>query len=170
MRRIPLTQGCWTIVDDDDYERLSAHKWHLDRRCGRENTLYAKRQMTIASKSNKTLRSWQRAQLMHRVIMNAGPGQFVDHINGNGLDNRKCNLRLCTNAENLHNQGPRRNKQSSRYKGVCRRRRSGRYEVNIRCGDRSYWVGSFTDEVEAARAYNARAIEVFGEFAWLNPV
>ncbi len=100
---IPLTQGYFAIVDADDYERLSQYKWHVK----------------VSSYGCYAYRTENRKRIaMHREILNAPPGMHCDHINHNGLDNRKANLRLCTPQQNSFNQKPRSN-CTSRYKGVC---------------------------------------------------
>jgi hypothetical protein len=91
MREIPLTQGLVALVDDEDYERLAQHKWCVLRT---GSNVYAKRT--------------KRALLMHREVMLPPPGMVVDHINHNGLDNRRSNLRICSQAENaVHRRVPR---------------------------------------------------------------
>lgn len=102
---------------------------------------------------------------LHRLVMRARPGQIVDHRNSDRLDNRKSNLRLCTTAENIANMDIRGG--SSRFKGVYRDR-DGRWHAQIGHQSRRYNLGKFKSEVDAARAYDAKALELFGEFARLN--
>lgn len=104
---------------------------------------------------------------LHRLISSAGRGQLVDHIDGDGLNNRRSNLRLVTAAENSRNRRKASGIiQSSRYKGVLR---SGRkWLAGITCDGQRFNLGSFTDEREAARAYDAKALAIFGDFARLN--
>jgi hypothetical protein len=151
-RLIPLTQGRFAIVDAEDYDRLSKHKWHV-LKCHR--TEYAG--------------SYQDGKyiLMHRVLLNAPAGLLVDHRDGNGLNNRKANLRLCTHQENIYNQRPRLG-ATSRFRGVCWRKTRRRYEARIQKDGKRYSLGSFADEIEAAVAYDIKAMELFGEFAYLN--
>ena len=104
---------------------------------------------------------------MHRAILNAPKGLLVDHIDGNGLNNRKSNLRLCTFAQNAHNSRPRRN-SSSRYKGVCWHKLKKKWTVSIYKGGKRTYLGYYDDEIEAALAYDRKAEELFGEFAYLN--
>jgi len=104
---------------------------------------------------------------MHRLIMNAPEGLVVDHIDRNGLNNRKCNLRLCTKAQNVQNSRPRRNR-SSKYKGVFWNKLNKKWSASIHKGDKRIYLGGFDDEIEAALAYDRKAAELFGEFAYLN--
>lgn len=155
-REIPLTRGLVAIVDDEDYEWLSQWKWCAD----------------TPSRARSYARRRERARApaiyMHRIIVGAERGQFVDHINGNPLDNRRANLRLCSRAENNRNQTRLTPGKSSAYKGVCWDKREGRWKSCITLGEKHRHIGYFATEVEAARAYDAKAIELFGEFACTN--
>lgn len=94
----------------------------------------------------------------------------VDHKNNNPLDNRIENLRLCSRTENTRNSAPSKTvKKTSIYKGVCKNKKRSKWIASIRC-EKSIYIGSFSSEVEAARAYNKKAMELFGDFAWLNPL
>jgi hypothetical protein len=106
---------------------------------------------------------------MHREIAGPGPGQVVDHINHDGLDNRRCNLRVCSHAENVRNQRGQYGR-SSRYKGVSRDRRLGKWRAQIWHNGKHTYLGLHDSETAAAEAYNAKARELFGEFAYLNEV
>jgi len=152
VRYIPLTQGKFAIVDAEDYDWLSQYKWCAakDRK-----TYYAQR-----CKNGKIVR-------MHREIMRAPKGEICDHRNHNGLNNRKSNLRLCTNAQNQYNKRPK-NGCSSRYKGVVLRKDCKRWRAKIGFEGKRIHLGYFDDEMAAAMAYDDKAIELFGEFAWLN--
>jgi hypothetical protein len=152
IRYIPLTQGKFAIIDTNDYKRLSKHKWCAFKS---HNNFYAMRR-----KNNKGI-------MMHRFIMNAPKGMDVDHIDGNGLNNRKSNLRICTHAQNIHNSRPIRNR-SSRYKGVALSQRDKVGRAYIQHNYRTLNLGGFDDEKEAAHAYDLKAAELFGEFAYLN--
>jgi hypothetical protein len=104
-RKIPLTQGQYAIVDPEDYERLAKYKWFAKRCDGR---FYA-----VRWAKNKNVK-------MHQVILGSEEGKVIDHINGNGLDNRKANVRFATSEQNSWNQRKQRSKSSSKYKGVSR--------------------------------------------------
>lgn len=109
---------------------------------------------------------------LHRLIAGAGSGEQVDHINGDKLDNRTANLRIATHSENGSNRGPDRRRlgTSSDYKGVHWDKKRERWVVNIHANGHTRYLGRFTDENNAARAYNAAAVEQWGEFARLNIV
>lgn len=104
---------------------------------------------------------------MHRIIMNAKPEEKVDHINRNKLDNRKNNLRISTSAQNNHNRTKSPN-ATSKYYGVCRVKNTDRWETYITHDKKKHSCGYFDDEIEAAKAYNKKAIELYGEYANLN--
>jgi hypothetical protein len=109
---------------------------------------------------------------MHRLLVEVNLGQEVDHINGNGLDNRKENLRVCTKSQNLGNQ--KKTKlyggvaTSSKYKGVSWDKRVQKWVAKIGINGKRVYLGLFEDEEKAAEAYNKAALEYFGEFALLN--
>jgi hypothetical protein len=149
---IPLSRGKVAIVDADDFVRLNKHKWYANRS---PRTYYARG--TINRKGAR----------MHRQILTAPPHLVVDHINRNGLDNRKQNLRICTKLQNQHNRRPGRN-GSSKYKGVRWSKRDKKFRAGITCNKKTYYLGMFDDEIDAAKAYDKKARELFGEYAYLN--
>lgn len=152
VRFIPLTQGKFAIVDAEDYDRLSQYQWYASK-C--KNTFYA-------------LRHTGRATIvMHRQIMHAPKGVLCDHKNHNGLDNRKTNLRLCTNAQNSFNRKPKTN-GTSKYKGVCWHKSNRKWSARVSCNGRLYNLGYFDNQIDAAIAYDRKAEQIFGEFAYLN--
>jgi hypothetical protein len=110
--------------------------------------------------------------LYHRLAIKAPEGLDVDHRNGNPLDNRKENLRLATRAQNQLNKGPRSTyagkTPSSRYKGVHWYKRKRKWQVQIQVKGNRHNLGYFTDELEAAKAYDRAALDLHGEFARLN--
>ena len=150
VRRIPLGSGLFATVDATDYEKVSRYKWFAQRdgRC-----IYA------------TCRTRGRAVSMHRMIMRPRKGYVVDHIDGNGLNNRRCNLRVCTIRQNRANTRP--CGGSSRFVGVYRHA-SGKWVAGLVCRGKYYYLGIFDDEVEAAKARDRKAYEFFGEYAYLN--
>jgi hypothetical protein len=164
-RRIRLTQGQYAIVDPEDYEKLVRLRWRATKS---RNTYYAIRSITVSGK-----RSFE---MMHRVIMKEElekiprrlrKSMLIDHINHNGLDNRKANLRLATRAQNSRNRRPV-GRGSSKYKGVTYRKSDGVFIADIRAGRKRIYLGCFRREKEAAKAYDTAARKYHGEFASLN--
>lgn len=158
LKEIPLTQGKTALVDELDYDFLMQWKWSTYYQ-PRAHTWYAVRSVRVAGRRTSIQ--------MHRVITDAPDGMEVDHQNHDGLDNQRGNLRVCTRADNQHNQRPCLNNTSG-YKGVSRRR--GRWVAGIRCDGRRYNLGHFDTAEEAALAYNEAAARLHGEFAFLNDV
>lgn len=139
----------FALVDDEDFRVLNALKWHFAN--------------GYAAKSPSTL--------MHRLIMKAPKNYDVDHINHDGLDNRKENLRICTHQQNTRNR-VKKCKSSSIYKGVVRRqRRLGKmWRAEFSFNGKTKTIGHFKTERAAALAYNEKIKEVYGNFAVLNQV
>lgn len=159
MKEIKLTRGQTVLVDDEDFEELSKYSWHAHwHRNGRK--FYARRSIWIDGKA-KHVR-------MHRQILGlTDPKIQGDHKDGNGLNNQRSNLRTTTNQQNSFNM----KSQSgciSKYKGVTWDKTHGKWQVRICINGRRKHIGLFTDEVEAAKAYDTAAIKQFGEFAKLN--
>lgn len=148
------------IVDSDDYEELSKYNWYIDSN-NRVNRNRLKGESYPCSHI-----------LMHRQIMKAQKGDSIDHINRNPLDNRKSNLRFCTQSENERNK-PKRNykKATSKYKGVrFKKGRNKCWECRVKFNGKELYLGSFYTEEECALRYNEFALEHYGEFAVLNEV
>ena len=156
-RQIEMYGGNFAIVDDEDFETLNAVRWH------RSSAGYAIREIWYGR-----TREYPKGTLsMHRVILGTKPGEFVDHINHDRLDNRRSNLRICTRQQNSRNMS-RHKKNSSQYKGVSRFRDKNKWDAHIRLNDAQYHLGRFSNEADAAKAYDAAAKEHFGEYACLN--
>lgn len=152
MKEIKLTRGLTALVDAEDYEYLNQWKW---RAIPNNRTFYAQRDVVIEGKS-KSIK-------MHRLIMNTPKGMEVDHINHNGIDNRKINLRNCTPAQNRKNRlafG------KSKYVGVVFS--NNKFIAQIRIEGKLHRLGTFKAEKEAALMYDKAAIKHHGEFANLN--
>lgn len=156
MKKILLSKGLVALVDDEDFEELSKFRWYAS--LNRKH--YARRHQMKDGKKVKVY--------MHRQILNVtDPKVFVDHIDGNGLHNCKINLRTASHSENLINITKRLG-TSSKYKGVNYRKSTGKWQVQIQKKGKLYFVGSFINEVDAAKAYDKKAVELFGNFANLN--
>lgn len=151
MKRIPSAKGFEIIVDDEDYDRLAAHKWYPVARPGNERPARRVRKKTV--------------YLYHEVIGRPPAGMVTDHINGDPWDNRKCNLRFCTHAENIRNQR-RKPKSGGVGKGVHLGKAA--WFSSIQAGGRSYHLGSYKTALEAELAYDGAALFLHGEFACLN--
>jgi len=156
-RLIKLTQGQYAIVDQQDFETLNQSKW-----CAAKDydTFYAIRYARINNK-NTTIK-------MHRQIMNAKENEIVDHHDKNGLNNTRENLRIATAAQNNANSKRGMNRGKSKYKGVCRDEKCGKWRAGIKCQGKHIHLGMFEDEKQAARAYDEAAKKYHGEFAVLN--
>lgn len=149
MAEIPLTQGRIAIVDDEDYDWLMEWRW-------------------LVNSWGYVARSIHRGQtLMHRLILNAPAGTDVDHINSNRLDNRRCNLRLASRAQNNRNRKSQ-DGTFSKYKGVGWRKDVKKWRAQITVNYKNIHLGYFDTEIEAAKAYDVAAHEHFADFAYLN--
>lgn len=162
VKEIPLTQGKIALIDDDDYEKVNQYKWYAVKK---NRTCYAVR--AIYNKQTQKIKQ----QRMHRFIMNAPEGIEVDHREHPGTNNQKHNLRLATRKQNGANQrkfllNKYGKPPTSKYKGV--KFKKGAWEVQIFSNEKTIYLGRFKDEIEAAKTYDKKAIELFGEFACLN--
>jgi hypothetical protein len=164
MKEIQLSQQgknkgkYFALVDDDEFERLSKHRWNV-LKCDKTNYAIGK-----VKNSSGTIKH----MLMHRFLLNVSDDLYIDHINHNGLDNRKENVRVCTSSENNMNKIKSTNK-SSIFKGVSFIKRDNLWEAYINDKKRKKkHLGHFISEVEAAKVYDKEALELFGEFANLN--
>jgi hypothetical protein len=156
VKEIIISDGSSVIIDAEDYEMLSKWKWSAN------GNGYAVRNERYEPKK-------YRKQYLHRAIINAKPGEYVDHINGDTLDNRKENLRICTNAENSRN-GRKKQIGISKYKGVTKDKRVDKWVAQIMVNRKNINLGSFKTELDAASAYNIAALKHHGEFAKLNTI
>jgi hypothetical protein len=150
MKEIPLSRGYKAIVDDIDYTLVSKYTWFVRIRKS-ERTPYA------------CAKVGDRHILMHKLITGYS---VTDHKNTNGLDNRRENLRVGTNSTNKMNARKQRGHYTSIYKGVSLRK--GRWRAVIYLNRRQYHIGTFDSEIEAAKAYNVAASNIFGRYALLN--
>lgn len=159
MAKIPLTQGQFAIIDDSDFEWLNQWKWYASKT--KKNTFYAQRQL-YRKEGNLII-------LMHRLIMNTPNGMETDHKNGDGLDNRRENLRVATRTQNQGNSTLRKDNKTG-YKGVHWFKPTRKWRAQLIIKDKFSYVGYFDDLLEASEAYNQAAKKYFGEFARLNNV
>lgn len=149
--------GIFAAIDDDDFEKISCVRWVLFK-CS----------VTNSENSYAANRSRSGTIFMHRLIMNARAGEKIDHINGNRLDNRKENLRLCTTSENNRNVKISRKNNKTGYKGVSLEKGDGKYRSCIKVNGKTIHLGRFPDVVSAAKAYDEAANKYFGDFARTN--
>ena len=156
MKRIALTQGKFAIVDDEDYEWLNQREWCEVRD---HRTFYAMRTDRTSGKKINIR--------MHRAIMEPLSMFEIDHINGNGLDNRKVNMRICTSLENHFNRR-RRLDSKNKYKSIYWHKLKRKWQATISVNRKKHHLGYFEKEAEAAKAYDKAAREYFGEFANMN--
>lgn len=163
MRKIPLTREQYAIVDDEDYAYLMQWKWYANISGRKTNKYYARRVIYFSDEQKK-----KKATVihMHRALLVPPDGMFIDHINGDTLDNRRENLRICTHTENSRNKHVIWGK--SKFRGVSWHKKSKKWSSYIRVDWKLKFIGDFTSEAAAALAYNEAAIKYFGEFAGLN--
>jgi hypothetical protein len=153
---IPLTKGKVALVDDEDVPLVSGYAWYARQWEGRWYV-----NASFGGRKNRTRIS------MHRLIMGFPKGQLVDHANGDGLDNQRCNLRVATNAQNVANQKKRPGTRFP-YKGIGVHDKQPIYRAVIWSQRRSYRSRWFRSVIEAAQAYDELARQHHGAFARLN--
>lgn len=151
IRYVALTQNKFATVDAENYERVSRYKWCVSTKA---NTIYAYR------------KDHGKNVYLHQFLMKPPQGKVVDHTDGNGLNDRKSNLRVCTKQQNLLNRGP--VVRTSQFKGVHLCKWTRKWYATIWHGGARIRLGPFDHEVEAARAYDRKAYALFGEYAYLN--
>jgi hypothetical protein len=156
---VPLSirrfNGVFAAVDAEDEDIVAPHNWHL---CSGH---YAARVRLRSEEPGP------RIILMHRELLGFPEGFEVDHADSDGLNNRRCNIRIATRGQNTANSSPRR-KNTSGYRGVARVTGSKTWLARITTGGRSYHLGTFATPQEAAIAYDEAATEIYGAFARLN--
>ena len=140
------------LVDDEDYEWLSEYKWHNDGHG------YAKTKININDK-------WIN-QYMHKLLISTSKNMITDHVDRNRLNNQKNNLRMVTRSQNRMNSTKQRG--ILKYKGVSKY--WNKWKAEIRFNNKNYYLGLFKNEIDAAKAYNEKAKELFNEYACLNKV
>jgi hypothetical protein len=157
VKEIKLTKNKISIIDDEDFDRVSKYKWH----CLAND--YAARKFYYEKKDGKWVTKYIR---LHQFVLNEF-NKEIDHINGNRLDNRKENLRFCDRTLNNANIGLKSNNTSG-YKGVRLNRTMKKWFASRTAYKKVYYLGSFKDKIDAAKAYNKKAKELFGDFARIN--
>jgi hypothetical protein len=157
--KIELTQGKTATVSAEDFDYINQWKWSYDA-----HNDCAVRSQFIRRDGKKQI---SRTILMHSLIMGTPKGKDTDHINGDRLDNRRHNLRICTHKENQRNMGLSKANKSG-YKGVSWDNKYSKWVTRIRTSEKYMHVGYFKDRLSAAKAYNEAAKKYHGEFARLN--
>jgi hypothetical protein len=155
MALVELTQGKVAVIDTADISLIREYKWSAHHNFRRAHVWYAITQVRCQTVS------------MHRLILNAPSDLKVDHKDGDGLNNRRSNIRLVTDAQNCFNRTLRRDNQSG-FKGVSFHARTGKWNTRIQRNGRQQSLGLFDSPEDAARAYDSAALELFGEFARPN--
>ena len=157
MKEIKINLNKVLLIDDEDFELVNQYKWFYSGG-------YVKRNV----KGNN--QKWTKVAI-NKLIMNQPKGSYIDHINGDTLDNRRCNLRLCTNSQNMMNQGKRSDNKSG-YKGVYyQQNKDGKGKIiraDIAVNGKTIHLGTFKTTLDGAKAYDKKALELHGEFAKLN--
>ena len=157
----PKHPNAFAMVDDADFDRLNQWKWGVSKK---GNNFYAFRDdKMIGGIKGKTI-------LMHALVIGTKPGMVRDHINGNGMDNRRFNLRFCTRKQNFFNSRKRKDGTTSRYKGVCFDRGANKFRSYITYNGKKIHLGVFELESDAALSYNNAAKIYQRDFAKLNQI
>lgn len=162
MKSVHLPGGYVAFVDDDLWPLVRLYTWHVAKS---RNTYYA---WTNVRHPEKEELAYTRKG-MHQLVMGTqlGDGQQIDHVDGNGLNNQRSNLRFATTQQNMANRQAMSGGSSS-YKGVHWDKRTQKWRAQISVNGKQRHLGVFTDELEAAQAYDKAALEAHGEFARLN--
>ena len=159
MKKIPLTQGKFALVDDEDFDHLNQWKWYV----------HFSRGLFYAQRSAKRENGKQKTIHMHRLVNKTPEGFHTDHINGDSLDNRSANLRTATCSENSKNRG-RNNNCSTTNKGVSWSDKKGKFYAQAMINLKKYHLGYFSSEKEAATAYEVFSSKNHGEFYYKKGV
>ena len=146
----------YVLIDSVDFNKISSYSWYL-RPYYRSKTKFK-----VATATKPII-------YMHRLIMNCPDELVIDHINGNALDNRKRNLRVCSVSNNAKNRSKNKNNTSG-HTGVHWCKKNNKWKSRIRCDKKSYHLGFYTNVLDAAKAYNKKSLELFKEFSNLNRV
>lgn len=150
MKLIPLTQGQFAKVDDEDFERLSKFKWCSSKK---NSGHYAVRHIVV---------------YMHREVMGSPVGMVIDHKNHDSLDCQKENLRACTLSQNNMNRRGAASNSKTGLRGVCWNKQKKKWQASIRAKGRNRLIGFFEDKYQASQAYKIENKKYFGEFGGLS--
>lgn len=161
MLELPLSKGRYAIIDNFDLELVMRYEWYYYKAKAGHNEYAMAPDRIFGQAKAKPI-------FLHKLLMRSANGLHVDHINGNGLDNRRENLRLCTSRQNSYNSKKRVINASSKYKGVHLLKGGNKWKAQINKDGIHYHLGQFDTEILAAEAYNVKAIELFGSFSGLN--
>jgi hypothetical protein len=156
VKEIPLTLGLFSFVDDEDFDELNKYNWCANESATTKGLFYA-----LRNGGNKT------HIFMHRQIMKLHKGEIVDHINHNGLDNRKCNLRICEHSQNLMNHKLYKSNTSGLH-NVYWSEHNHKWRAYIQKNKKKIMLGDFNSKEEAGKSYDKKAKEIYGDFAVLN--
>jgi len=159
MKEIQLTQGKIALVDDADFEQVNRYKWYAKRSPKR---VYVSRNLPLSGRKRTT-------QYLHQFLLNPPENSEIDHLDHDGLNNQRSNLRVCSTAENRRNVPVRINNKSG-FKGIRWRKDLQLWHARICYNRKRIHLGYFPDPVSAAMAYNTAAKDLHGEFACLNPI
>lgn len=162
MKRIELTQKKIALIDNDDFKRINAVKWFYQKSGGAPYG-YAVRWVRLTTGDKKIIR-------MHWDVIGKPPiGMHIDHINGNHLDNRRKNLRMCTISQNGMNRGMA-SHNTSGFKGVTLHKATKKWQAKIQASGKEIYLGLFTSKSAANRAYRVACVKYHGEFSFFNKI
>jgi hypothetical protein len=164
MMQIITTNGHIVILNKSDFSKVCNHTWYALKN---RNTYYAVRKVSLGI-STLTGKQIRQMLYMHRVIMDTPPNKITDHRDGNGLNNTRYNLRVCTVSQNNQNRKKQNKPALSQYKGVTYNKKDSRWIAQIWFDHNNNFLGGYANEIDAAIAYNKKASELFGKFALLN--
>ena len=160
MKKIKLTQGKYAIVDDEDYPYLSRFKWYLSG-----DKKFAQRDFIGRNGKHTTF-------YMHTLLIEGKSGMLIIHKNSNTIDNRKDNLVLVPLQYLLHRKNPKKKQigKTSKYQGVSWDKENSKWKATIKKDEKHITLGRFNSECKAAKVYNKKAKELYGEFAYQNKI